>query len=949
MNSLENFHLPSKIEEDYHRFRLSKYRITVRKTLLLRSALLNYGILDKKRKRTNSFTSQDTSVAGPSNGGQPNASLVNRLSIPESKKARKRRRRAERQAQEDARLKNIKWNVPIPGRSAPPHMSGVPPFPSTQAGSYYTHPYDVDDNHVPSPLNWVSSMALAAENDPSEQLSSWSPQPIQVPPPSNAPLLQSNPHPPTPCPPPLPQPQAIHALPPKPPLPPAPTIGVMPDQDPNSKHGTFNISSATKEAGTDMKKRKAHAQYIPNPARTLVMEKLPKTHRHPDFINNWSRSACGFLPVHIFIDAPDGKALIEFSAAELARKAWASPKLGSIHPGLKSHQLKGKAREDLIKVWWYRVDGVGAGAGVGEIEEGEIEGDAAEKEVEALPKPETKKERKARLAREREEKRKLREAELHPQQQSQQPQQQRHQSSAPLQNQNQQYKEVMNAAQQNISSSSLPHLFIPTHPNMVGSLHGGGLAQPLNPLLQFSPASLPYQSYPYTWNPAHPVSMPNPTTTAGILKAAYEASSRQAGHIDFDDHDSIASSTGSLTAPIEAPLKGMNAMVSTAGQGDDLSDFEEDMDVDIDEKPFGAAPAPRLVQPLPSALPSVRLPLHSSLPPRPGSMVTGCPSKPPPPNQPPPPLPPSTLSSGSGSQSYSQNLPSAARVPLLPLAAPQPKVPQPFIAQELPGQAIASLSSSAPTPAQSSSSPSTASTTPIPSEPKAMKNAPTEPSYTKRALMARQKELEEKIAKSKLELAAAAATATAKSGGVSESATPTITTSQPPAATLRPSMDLGEKQAMEDRLRKLVLQSQKARGRGKVEATTTAPATFPPPQQQQNGVQQTLGSSATVSISSHSFSLEDMAVSFITQTIDTIKSQPAKASPSPVVSSAVVGTAKPPPPPTSNPNVRLELAAKQKRLEDHILESKTLMAKLSQARSKEEKDGIMKVIREKSR
>jgi len=159
---------------------------------------------------------------------------------------------------------------------------------------------------------------------------------------------------------------------------------------------------------------------------------------------------------------------------------------------------------------------------------------------------------------------------------------------------------------------------------------------------------------------------------------------------------------------------------------------------------------------------------------------------------------------------------------------------------------------------------------------------------------------------------------------------------------------LGEKQAMEDRLRKLVLQSQKARGRGKVEAMTTAPATLsPPPQQQQNGVQQTLGSSATVSISSHSFSLEDMAVSFITQTIDTIKSQPA---PSPVVSSAVVGTAKPSPSTSnSNSNVRLELAAKQKRLEDHISESKALMAKLSQARSKEEKDVIMKVIREKSR
>lgn len=54
--------------------------------------------------------------------------------------------------------------------------------------------------------------------------------------------------------------------------------------------------------------------------------------------------------------------------------------------GIEVHQLKGKPREDLIKVWWYRVDGVGAGSGVGEIEEGEIEGDAAVKELDMLPK-----------------------------------------------------------------------------------------------------------------------------------------------------------------------------------------------------------------------------------------------------------------------------------------------------------------------------------------------------------------------------------------------------------------------------------------------------------------------------------------------------------------------------------------------------------------------------------
>ena len=94
------------------------------------------------------------------------------------------------------------------------------------------------------------------------------------------------------------------------------------------------------------------------------------------------------------------------------------PQLGAANMGLSLHQLKGKPREDQIKVWWYRVDGVGAGAGVGEIEEGEIEDDVMTGETKEVvveqqheqqeqPKTETKKEKKARLAKEREEKKRV--------------------------------------------------------------------------------------------------------------------------------------------------------------------------------------------------------------------------------------------------------------------------------------------------------------------------------------------------------------------------------------------------------------------------------------------------------------------------------------------------------------------------------------------------------------
>ncbi|KAH9940324.1 hypothetical protein B0H21DRAFT_665170, partial [Amylocystis lapponica] len=73
-------------------------------------------------------------------------------------------------------------------------------------------------------------------------------------------------------------------------------------------------------------------------------------------------------------------------------------------------------------------------------------------------------------------------------------------------------------------------------------------------------------------------------------------------------------------------------------------------------------------------------------------------------------------------------------------------------------------------------------------------------------------------------------------------------------------------------------------------------------------------------------SLDDMAISFITETIQTVK-----------------------PPPPKAPSEKMQLAAKQKRLEQQIAESKILMAKLSSARTKGERDQIMVTLREQRR
>ena len=863
--------------------------------------------------------------------------LENRLSQPESKKARKRRRKAERQALEDARLQNLNWlNGPSPFASGVPILplrswssdvqmyGGFPPPQSTDRASLmsglingFTPPFNVlpepddftlYDNREPHSVSppppsshWVSSMAKAASDSvdittEEHELSQWSPLSTPIPLPLPPPLPSSLP---PPLPPhamhtpnnlprlnvsTLPKPAEYHALPPKPPPPQSlqTTIGMKPDQEPNSKHGIFQLASATKEAGTDLKKK--GPLYIPNPARTLVMEQLPKTHRHPDFINKWSKSACGALPVHMFIDGPGGKALIEFATAELARKAWASPKLGPTH----THQVKGKPREDLIKVWWYRVDGVGAGSGVGEIEEGEIEGDAIEREADQPIKKETKKEKKARLAKEREEKRVKRELEL----------------------------------------------------RLMKERHASLQVEP--PISSTISSAIPENSYQRASTPSPPWPIPSHRPSTPVLfSPLWSPTSAQAP----TQHLPIPSDPGNWGSMVERgrPSPSDNwvenwapSTWTVASQADGLDDYES---MEIDEPPCTTA-RPALQPP----------PLHSSLPPRPASTIVA-------------PHPRVAVQKAPPSPPAPPALPQPSKV--LPSSRPiyEPPPPRPPFA---PG---------------SSSSPSTPSPTSAPSEPRAMKNAPTEPSFTKRALLARQKELEERIAKSKLELAETRAAA----GSTTKIATAASSVQPDNPIPVKPSMDLGEKQAMEDRLRKLVLKSQRDRGKPGATAfpadnnngTSNASATTTPALSDVPSISPSISTSSfssslspssvpspvvpssdlspsqltTVSLSAHNFSLEDLAVSFITQTIETIKSKPAPIPTRPPSAISTHPHNKPVSTTTqsNNTNMKLELAAKQKRLEQHIMESKKLMTKLAQAQSKKEKDAILKAMREMTR
>ncbi|KAF5310881.1 hypothetical protein D9619_007879 [Psilocybe cf. subviscida] len=981
-----------------------------------------------KRKRADSATSH----AGPSNTQRSHPSLANRITHApvESKKARKRRRKAERQAAEEARLQSINWlNNTTFAPMAPtgplhfplwPHaqpyfdelmaMQSAAPFLNAPPPPVYMYPYDELPygepltarsptppppqpplSPPPSPprtSDWVSSMSMASLQDheplppPTQQISL--PHLVQanvsgVPDEQSASMHVGRGN--ASAVKPAEQPQ--HALPPKPPA--VQTIGMKPDQDPNSKHGIFHITPSTKEGGTGMKTRLL--TYIPNPARTLVMEQLPKSHRGTDFINKWSRTACGALPVHVFIDGQAAKALIEFATAELARKAWASPKLGQAFSGLKPHQLKGKPREDLIKVWWYRVDGVGAGAGVGEIEEGEIEDDptAAEHKdgVDAVLPKETKKERKARLAMEREAKRLKQLASKNERDQAEQ----EHADGSQL------------AQPDSDESTHVPSLrLVPPFHSSIAEPEEGTLSSATPTTVSNQPDATFASGYnmptfhPLPANPmVHQAYQPHPTgffsqqnlqTAQSSQHSLYLPSYGQAqwGSSGFedaglqstasyygpqigasqqfheDDHESVASSAGRSPKPHLQPAMSMS---STHAQADDLDDYE-DMDVELDE-----------VSPPPSAtfVPPYQNPsfshddgwagraarLSASTNATNNLLINsqthrsqGSRHLPYPPSKPKP-LPaspamaavfvprhqpgqsaiahagPSTEMSTTKDTVSRQGMDTAPTPSLAGLVITDPhKVSMPT---------ALTYSVSMATPPTGSTSPST---TPTPSEPKAMKNAPTAPSFAKRALMARQKELEERITQSKLQLAA---TASAPPSG----------TSTPSQVLPKPAVEAEDKQAMEDRLRKLVLQSRKSVPKPQTPLVTRQQPEVVTPAAAPNVATTSPASDQGASSATPDFSLEDMAVSFITEAIEAVKTLP----PRPPPSQSDYAASQPPPQPTTKPslqsNIKMELAAKQKRLEEHIADTKSLMEQFSQAKTKEAKDEIMRTIREKRR
>lgn len=606
-------------------------------------------------------------------------------------------------------------------------------------------------------------------------------------------------------------------------------IGRPPEDDPNSKHGTFSLPPRAPP---------------PNPARTLVMELLPKKFRDVEFIRGWAASFGPVSSLHsqaprVHLDIKAGRALIEFAGAERARMAW------------ESTRMFGEGKEH-IRVWWYRVPGVGAGSGVGELEEGEIEdgmledGDVAVKSVTRKPK------------------KKVQQPKLVP----------RPPAAPPL----------PPRPVEKMVQPILPR----TYPYPLALLAPPVFSIPDPPLPLLPP---PSWSVPA---PAREAAIRHPTPPTGP-----ELNDR-ATSMDLASDDGFAEMLPeqSLHVNSEPCASADTASIASSRAG---SVVPEDAPIHIDPTVVLArlsSPAVALV----SDAPSVPAPRPAE-PSNPSPVIT------------------------------SRELSPAPAISLVSSESPT---------------LTASTSSRAATPSPPNRS-AYSTPTPPPSEPRAMKNAPKGPSYVKRSLMARQRELEGKIARSREDLA----TRTASRSGTS---TPTIeahsedtyftrildTKLGPPLVPTPPAQavsDLAtdksaESLAKEEKLRRLVLNSKRPKmevGSLAVHATTITSYTV----EGRHSLETRSNVASELTQSAHS--LEDLAVSFITETIQSM-------SPAQVV---------PPPEPTAPSPVPMTekeiLVAKEHLLQKHIADTKALIAKLGAATSKDEKKRLMKEMKESTR
>ncbi|GJE85193.1 hypothetical protein PsYK624_012710 [Phanerochaete sordida] len=835
----------------------------------------------------------------------------------ESKAARKKRRKRERQAAEYMVHASAGPSTgamhPLPAIPAmfPPSMSPVSPvmpqipslLPFSLHASLPPKPMMFPDYGFPLPPISLQDLHIAAAMS---MFPASPPIPPSIPPPfvnmhhmslppADLPVLPNEPlHPASD------EPEPIR----KTPIVKRP-IGVPPDPDPSSLHGTYKSPNPNFPP--------------PNPARTLVMEISPKKYRNVAFVRSWAMTfgTKPIKPPRIDLDVKAGKALIEFPTAEVARLAF------------ESDRMLGEGREH-IRVFWYRVRGVGADAGVGELEEGEIEDGE-------LAKHHGKLKQKAKESKKAAEPTSF--ASLPVVDLPLPAKRLEHPRPSPL---------IIpplpspsNIRRTSVSQSPVA-LVNPARSPAVSS------ATPRQSTLPPLPASLPPKPVSLRQTPAAKPLEPSPPQPPPLLSRIQQAeaeprlevfavsiahaptppSSLDANAPVFVPKALSHSSTPAPVDPARLPppsssdIPGLHAGLDASGAS--AADGAQTGSKRTAAERGGATPEPvrnviaqaifglqpRLEKDEASSIASSRgrSPLQDHL----GFTVA------------PPPLP--VEQNAASTANYPPPTPTQPSSSLLPAESAPPL--DNIVTS--PGSEISVTPSTmlcAPAPVRDHPHSVFSTPTPPPSEPRAIRNLPKHPSYAKR------REVEESIAKHREMLASrSSASSSGSTTPVSEVEAMIVckssTEETTPSPTLPPSAEITAAMR-EDNLRRLVLNSRKSRASSTVPSTPLAespPSTF---------VAAVTVSEVTTMGHNNKARLDELAVSFITQSI-----QAASLPTSPLADRTPVSPIF---------SEKALLSAKQRVLEDNIADQKALMGQYLAARTKDERARLKAAMAARSR
>ncbi|KAH9836230.1 uncharacterized protein C8Q71DRAFT_72473 [Rhodofomes roseus] len=948
-------------------------------------------VAGQKRKRKQNMQ------AGPSNAVQ---------GVQESKNQRKKRRRAERLAAQDSERVSQE-DMQVSSSAAPYTRPKFAPLPDRPVATYH----DPQHKGILPPVSWTASFSAhtaampqsfmpALPLKPSPSTSSFVPAPESIPPftfPAAIPQIPERHQPPH-----IPSPASAPHIPlPKPP-PLLVTDAAPVGQGPAPQKKLLGTARENDKTGLGLFSSELLSQPPPDPTRTLVLAPIPRKFRNPEFVRHWANRFSRPMPIRVEVDKTSGKALVEFQNVALADMAFGS------------QRMAGEGKEH-IRAWWYREPAKNpSDLEEGEIEEGIVEAPVVPQAQPTSKKKLNKKEKKARKAQA------ASQMVVNTEGQRQAP----HQPLSYLPR----YPSHQSTADR-LSVAPMP-VPLPIPPlTRAGQSTNAASKAPLVPALQppqpdvlppSKPKPFAYRGWAGFMDRSETYRVltddedsedegPSPEAERSLH---YYAGSRQKEQQEEEQAMDLESDDEAPIPPEEPSpdsryaVWGESAMAVDVSAADSASiassragsiELEhEKMRVD-DTGP--SVPAAAQVEATTPSAP--KLPSSPGLPkpyvPIPQLQTATSPVKPLSPSaftMVEPPGAVLAVSSTTTTLASPKTSESARSIAVAPSAiltnevpAPNPvsaivptvtrpdvSMPQPAVSQEPSSEQLkgfVDISSSV----ESALPSMTASTT-------------VEPSpivvHAKRSLLEKQRELEERIARAKEELARRSAISRAST---SRHTSPEEEQSKPAPASNRvaegaPPNSTEMLSAQE--LRRSALQSRRKVGHAAVASTGA-------PQQKESAVASSdtsatstvVGDDASGTTSAPkagAINFDELAVSFITETLQTVKPSPPSDTPQPPdagnlaragalepVSHSVPSTAPATQKPTSaaphplastqshapvksnQTTAKTLLAAKHKRLEQHIAETKVLMAKLGTTRSKAEKENILRMLREQQR